>query len=187
MQTYSPPSREGGIALLEVLMAMLITAFGILGFVGLQARTAVANLEAYQRSQALTLVNDMAQRINLNRSNADAYVANDIGTTSCASASASAPTTAQNDLCEWAGSIQGAGELQGGTKVGAMLNARGCITKVANITNPANSHYQISIAWQGLHASGPPSVACGKNAFTAEDLRRAVSMVVQIANLQASP
>lgn len=180
MQPYTAPPREHGIALLEVLVALLITAFGILGYVGLQARTTVANLEAYQRSQALILVNDMAQRINLNRSNADAYIANDIGVSPCSTSGATTPTTAQSDICAWASSIQGAGELQGSTKVGAMLNARGCIAKVS-------THYQISIAWQGLRASGAPAAACGQGQFSAEDLRRTVSVVVQIANLSPTP
>lgn len=180
MQPYTPPSHEHGVVLIEVLVAMLITAFGILGYVGLQARTTVANLEAYQRSQALILVNDMAQRINLNRANADAYVASDIGSTPCTTTTTATPTTAQSDICAWADSIQGASELQGSTKVGAMLNARGCIAKMSN-------YYQISIAWQGLQASGAPVATCGQGMFSAENLRRTVSVVVRIANLNPTP
>ncbi|MBO9680605.1 MAG: type IV pilus modification protein PilV [Acidovorax sp.] len=180
MLPHPTPSREQGVALMEVLVAMLITAFGILGYVGLQARTTVANLEAYQRSQALILVNDMAQRINLNRANADAYVANDIGASPCTPPATGTPTAAQNDICAWASSIQGAGELQGSTKVGAMLNARGCIAKMA-------TYFQISIAWQGLRASGAPAATCGQGQFSAENLRRTVSVVVQIANLSPTP
>ncbi|MNF11821.1 hypothetical protein D3C80_2131270 [compost metagenome] len=68
-----------------------------------------------------------------------------------------------------------------------MLNARGCITKAANLANPANSHYQISIAWQGLSASGAPVATCGQNAFSSEDLRRAVTVVVQVGQLSPTP
>lgn len=187
MISRSIPLHERGVALMEVLIAMLIVAFGILGYVGLQAQTTVANLEGYQRSQALILVNDMAQRINLNRSNAAAYVANNIGVTAPGDCTVPTLTTAQRDLCEWATSIRGAGELQGTTQVGAMLNARGCVTNLANINNPANTHYQISIAWQGMRASGAPATSCGQSAFTSEDTRRAVTVVVQIANLSSTP
>ena len=60
---YRHPQR--GAAMIEVLISMLIVAFGTLGFVGLQARTTVTTIEGYQRSQALILINDISQRINL--------------------------------------------------------------------------------------------------------------------------
>ena len=176
MKTHSS---QQGVALIEALIAMLIVAFGVLGFVGLQARTTVANLEGYQRSQALILVNDMAERMNLNRANAASYVGNNIGVTivNPGDCTSSALTTAQKDLCEWALLIQGAAEVQGSSKVGAMINARGCIT------NPSANQYLIALAWQGIQASGAPVNTCGKDAFSSEDMRRVVTVVVQIANL----
>lgn len=176
-----PETTQKGVALIEALVAMLLVAFGVLGFVGLQARTAVANLEGYQRSQALILVNDMAERINLNRSSAASYVANNVGTTNpgnCGSTPSPTPAQqAQQDLCEWAKAIQGAGETQGTTKVGAMLDARGCIT------SPAANQYVIVLAWQGLQTSGAPANTCGQNAYSSEDMRRTASVVVQIGTL----
>lgn len=168
---------QQGVALIEALIAMLIVAFGALGFIGLQARTKVANLEAYQRSQALILVNDMAERINLNRASAASYVSDDIGATSPGTCNATALTLAQQDLCEWANAIRGAGEKQGSTMVGAMLNARGCIT------NPSANFYQVSIAWQGVQATSAPVDTCGLNDFSSENMRRTVSVVVQVGSL----
>ncbi|WP_236748781.1 type IV pilus modification protein PilV [Acidovorax carolinensis] len=168
---------QRGVALIEALIAMLIIAFGTLGFIGLQARTKVANLEAYQRSQALILVNDMAERISLNRASAASYVSDDIGATPPSNCNDTSLSPAQKDLCEWANAIRGAGEKQGSTLVGAMLNARGCIT------NPSANFYQISIAWQGIQATRAPIDLCGKNNFSSEDMRRTVSVVVQIGSL----
>lgn len=173
----TPHSPQKGVALIEALVAMLIVAFGVLGLVGLQARTTVANLEGYQRSQALILVNDMAERMKLNRINAAAYVSSNIGTTAPGDCTNVALTAAQRDICEWATTLQGAGELQGGTKVGAMLNARGCIT------NPTTNQYLIVVAWQGLQPSGAPANTCGQNAYSSEDTRRVVSVVMQVAQL----
>ena len=51
-----------GSALIEVMVSMVIVAFGMLGYLGLQARTAVTNLEGYQRAQALGLAWLMAAR-----------------------------------------------------------------------------------------------------------------------------
>ena len=63
-----------GALLIEVLVALLICAFGLLGFAGMQARAASAESKAFQRSQALILVEDMASRINANRAHAGEYV-----------------------------------------------------------------------------------------------------------------
>lgn len=168
---------QQGIALIEALIAMLIVAFGVLGFVGLQARTTVANMEGYQRSQALILVNDMAERINLNRADAVSYLGVNIGATDPGDCTNPALTLAQKDLCEWAKAIQGAGETQGTTKVGAMIKARGCIT------SPATNQYLIVLAWQGLQASSAPANTCGQNIYDSEDKRRIASVVVQIGTL----
>lgn len=186
MPTHRPLDRKRGIALLEVLVAMLIVAFGILGYVGVQARSTLANLEGYQRSQALILASEMAERIKLNYANATAYVGNDIGTAAGSGQNCDSLTViAERDVCEWAANLQGATETLSGAKVGALLNARGCITSVPNITDPTRSHYQVTVAWQGYRNSEGATAICGKGSapFTDESLRRAVSVVVQIANL----
>ena len=162
--------------MMELLIAMLIIAFGALGFVGLQAQTALSQMEGYQRSQALVLVNDIAERISLNRANAASYVGNNIGTTDPGNCTLPA-TRAGKDLCEWSLLIQGAGETQGTTKLGAMSGARGCIT------SPAANQYLISIAWQGVQATGAPANSCGLNAYSSENTRRTVTTVVQVATL----
>ncbi len=53
---------------------MVIIAFGLLGMAGLQMRMQSSEMEAYQ-GQALLLLNDMANRISSNRTNAAAYLA----------------------------------------------------------------------------------------------------------------
>lgn len=174
---------ERGAALMEVLIAMLIVAFGMLGYVGLQAQTSVANLEGYQRSQALILVNDMAQRMALNRANAASYVATNIGVTDPGNCAAAGLTRAQVDLCQWALAIQGASEVVGTTRSGAVLLARGCIRSIVSPLNSADVYYQISLAWQGLQATGASPDPCGRDAFSDEALRRTVSVVVQVGRL----
>jgi type IV pilus assembly protein PilV len=170
--------KQQGVVLMEVLIALLITAFGVLGYVGFQARTTMSQFEGYQRTQALMLINDMAERMSLNRSEAASYVLDDIGAglpDNCA-----APATrVATDLCEWADLIEGAAEVQGAAKVGAMINARACIT------NPAPNEYVISLVWQGIQASGRPVTDCGEDAFASEETRRAVSTRVHVADLGA--
>ena len=63
-----------GFSMVEVLVTIVILTIGLLGLAGLQGRASTAQMESYQRSQALILLADMADRINANRSNAAAYV-----------------------------------------------------------------------------------------------------------------
>lgn len=168
---------ERGAAMMEVLVAMLVIAFGVLGFVGLQAQTALAQLEGYQRSQALILANDIAQRMSLNRDQAAAYKGVNIGAADPGDCLVK-PTRAEVDLCEWSLLIQGAGEKQGAVKLGAMTGAKACI-----ISGVVANEYLVSVVWQGVQSSGAPATACGLNDFSNENLRRAVTTVVQIGDL----
>lgn len=168
--------RETGAVLLEVLVSMLLIAFGVLGYVGLQSQTALLQLEAYQRSQALLLLNDIGQRMYANRTAAKDYVGNDIGTSPAINCSQKT-TLAARDVCEWALLIQGAAETSGTAKLGAMVGARACISQ------PTTNQYVLELVWQGVRASGAPLNACGKNAYPDEKVRRSVTTVVRIGTL----
>lgn len=172
---------QQGVLLIEVLVAIVICAFGLLGFAGMQARSTSAEFESYQRSQALVLIEDMVNRINANRANAGAYVsANLLGAgsvTSCASLSG-----ADLDLCEWSNLIRGSAETRSGTlNVGAMISARACIKRVTNTTDG----YLISVAWEGIISTGAPTDTCGQGdaAFPTDTLRRVVSSTVCVGQL----
>lgn len=181
--SFAVRHRERGASLLEVLVAMLVVAFGLLGYIALQGKSVAATMEGAQRAQALILVDDLAKRIELNRWNADAYVASDIGVVEPGDCT-TAGTQALRDLCEWSLSIRGAAETVGTSQVGAMLAARGCVSKLSSLSTPGMDYYQITLAWQGLSASAPPVAVCGKDAYASEDTRRVVTAVVQVAKLQ---
>ena len=186
--------RQDGTSLIEVLVTLVIFAFGLLGLAGLQTRLQSSEMESYQRSQALLLLNDMANRISTNRSSSSmtAYVAG-APVSSPLGAGMTCPTAVttlvQRDLSEWCNALQGAGETvgSGASKVnlGAMIGGRGCVELVG-------SDYLVTVAWQGLTPiSAPPaSVACGLNSYNTTgsscdgDLcRRAVTTLVRIATL----
>lgn len=171
--------------MLESLIAMLIVAFGVLGFVGLQARTAVTNFEGYQRAQAMILLNDMVQRLSSNRAAAASYVltAQYLG---AAAPPTNCPTSsvAAQDLCEWSKLLLGAAETDGGNSVGAIRNARGCVQQVAGTTN----EFVVAVFWEGVRSSGASPISCGFGGttaptFTDTTLRRGVSTVVRIGVL----
>ncbi|MBS0344010.1 MAG: pilus assembly protein [Proteobacteria bacterium] len=174
-----------GATLLEVLITLLIVSFGLFGLAGLHSRLQTSELEAYQRSQALTLLNDMASRIATNRRAAAAYVTSSpLGT--AATCGAATGTRQQIDSSEWCNALQGAAETASGSKTGAMIGGRGCVESLGN------NEYLITVAWQGLvPISAPPAgVACGKNQYDStgtncqNDLcRRTVTTLVRIGTL----
>lgn len=170
--------RQRGATLVEVLVTVVILVFGLVGLVGLQARMQISEMESYQRSQALLLVQDMSNRLSANRAAAASYVG-DVIAGSCPS---STGTTAETDLRQWCLALEGAAETQGGVSVGALIGGRGCI-------EAAGSGYRVSLAWQGLAAIAEPAATCGQGAYknasnaVCEACRRVVSTLVRIPSL----
>jgi type IV pilus assembly protein PilV len=181
LRSLRQPSSQGGALLIEVLIAVLICAFGLLGFAGMQARAVSTDFESLQRSEALVLIDDMVSRINANRGHAVEYVsAGLLGTgdvVDCAGLTGSGL-----DLCEWSNMIRGNAEQRAGSNVGAMLSARGCITRPATSTD----RYVISVAWQGIVPTAGAASPCGFGdaAFPTEALRRTASSTVCVALLR---
>jgi len=181
---------QGGATLIEVLVSLVILMLGLLGLVGLMIQSQRAQLDSYQRVQALLLLQDMASRINANKAAAACYVtATYIGTgnetvpaaSACLVGTAEQKARVARDMTEWRDLLLGSAELAtpGGDKVGAVLGARGCVVK-----DPASDLYQVSIAWQGggATAAPPAGITCGQGLYGDEAARRAVSLTVQITN-----
>ena len=59
-------SSHRGVGLMEVLVSMLILAIAILGYAALQVRATAATDESMKRSDALLLLNGLAEKIRLN-------------------------------------------------------------------------------------------------------------------------
>lgn len=176
-----------GVGLIEVLVTLLILAVGLLGVVGLQARLQQSEMETYQRSQALILLNDMANRLAANRNQAASYVT---GTSSPLGGGMTCPTTTssqlERDRAEWCAALQGAGETSGTARVGAMLGGRGCVESLGS------GQYLITVAWQGVGALSAPGagLGCGQGQYndnaancTNDQCRRVVSTIVRVATL----
>jgi type IV pilus assembly protein PilV len=178
---------QSGVSLVEVLIAMVILAIGLLGLVGLQGRLHTTQVESYQRAQALMLLQDMANRMMLNRISAASYVTpNPLG----AGAACPVPnaTRIERDLKEWCEALQGAAESLGGAQVGALVGGRGCVEQVNA------DEYLVTVAWQGMGpiAAPPDSVTCGEGEYDSADddapcvndlCRRVVTTVVRISDL----
>jgi type IV pilus assembly protein PilV len=59
---------QKGVGLIEILVALLVLAIGVLGFVALQYRAVEATSEASSRVQAINIARDLAEKIRVNRS-----------------------------------------------------------------------------------------------------------------------
>ena len=176
--------RQRGASLLEVLITIVIVAFGLLGLAGLQSKVQLGEIESYQRAQAILLLSDMTERINTNRSQAASYiVASPVGTGDSQPASCTILAVgASRDLCEWSNALKGVGEKKssGGVtaNMGAMLGARGCITQeqapdpTPGICTPGI--YLVDVAWQGMHRTAASAIICGQGSYGADDAYRRV-------------
>jgi type IV pilus assembly protein PilV len=185
-QVVSHMGAARGTSLIEVLMAIFVLTIGLLGLAGLQGKANTAELESYQRGQALILLQDMATRMENNTADAAAYAtgattplgtgATDAGT--CTSEG----TRAAVDKCEWSKALKGASETRATVKQGAMINGRGCIEEVI-----AGREYTVSVVWQGLaKTSAPATTDCGDGSYDSAETRRAITTTVRIPDLTAS-
>ena len=180
-------ARQHGTSLIEVLVTLVILAFGLLGVAGLQAKMSLAEMESYQRSQAILALTEMTERMSANAAQATSYLnQGTIGNGDSQPSNCTALSGPTRDLCEWSNSLKGASELDpAAKKVGAMVGAVGCITQV-QASNPAlgvctAGIYQVSVAWQGMNPTATPALACGQGTFgTNEAYRRVIAAAVTV-------
>lgn len=184
-------NRQCGVTLLEVLVTIIILAFGLLGLAGLQGKIQMTEMESYQRSQAIILLQDMADRMyataSITNPNTTAdYASGDTayGTGRDAEDCTTMAAGISKDICEWNLALLGATEVSGESKIGAMVGARGCITQtqVGNATKGVCTPavYRVDVAWQGMSSTAVPNVDCGEDQYGDETKRRVVSLMVTI-------
>jgi len=177
---------QRGVTMIEVLIAIFILTVGMLGAASLQFRMQTAEREAYQRTQAIVLLQEMVARINSNRKNAADYAtASPLGEGSTIDCTAPA-TLVERDQCAWDAALRGASERSGATQLGAMTGARGCID---NPVATMPRRVVVAVTWQGLSPTvAPGATACGQGLYGGDDrYRRAMVASVTIGCLQNDP
>lgn len=180
-----------GFSLIEVLVTIVILLIGLLGLAALQSRAFTAQLESYQRTQALILLKDMSDRMEANRKNASAYTNNNpLGVGGACPGTA---TVAEQDLCDWHNALMGSAE---GGATTAMIGARGCVFEEVAPASGVAAVYQVVVAWQGLNLTAPPDTStgaspgkCGEGLYKDRDgnvneaLHRAIAIPVSAADM----
>lgn len=163
---------QQGVGLIEVLISLVVITLGLLSVAALQGKAQKAEMESYERAQALILLQDMAERLRANRPERSTYIAtvgygsNFNDTTSCAMASG-----ATQDLSCW--HIELAETLLGG---------QGCI---GNDSENDGNGFILTIAWQGMAPITPGAKdsrrtnTCGQGLWKDDRYRRIVSTTVR--------
>ena len=193
-----PPFRyhsQHGVSLLEVLITIVILAFGLLGLAGLQGKIQLAEVESYQRGQAILLLNDMSERISANRTAAASYVSATVrGSGDGQYATCGGQSIGLNrDLCQWSNALKGSSEQKSGSNVGTLTGGRGCIRSVQVANNTPGictpGIYEVTVAWQGLHKTIAPASTCGQGGSYGSDegYRRAISARVSVGLTDCLP
>lgn len=154
----SPHSRrrQQGFTLLEVLVAIVILAVGLMGLGALQLTSLRYNKVAYLRTQATNLAYDLVDRMRANRSDATAGDAYETGFAksplTCDTKPSFKGTSAAVDLAEWKNQV--ACTLpQGNARVIQCLDSNSNNGSNGNYlcADNSNSVFLITIQWLETH------------------------------------
>ena len=201
---------QAGSSMIEVLITLVILMVGLLGLAGMMAQGQRSEMESYQRVQALVLLRDMVGRINANRNVGSCYayttaatgtpylgaaglgVLSPIPPTTCGVGTALQQALFQSDMTDWDAALKGAAEISGGSRVGAMVGARGCVsydaaTELVDSLGAAitgSGIYTVEVAWQGVgNTFAPVGLKCGQNLYGNEAQRRVVSLSFRVGSI----
>ena len=184
-----------GFTLIEVLIAVIVFAVGLLTVASLQGVARKANFEAVQRTTATHLSESLLERMRANPSGLSAYMGASAErelsqasppTTAVTCNSVAAPCSpaqmADADLLEWWGLVVGSTELNAADEsVGGLVAPIVCIR---GRSDGASGGYEVAIAWRGSSAVlSPPPDDCGTDAPAyaspdgADDVFRRVGVV----------
>ncbi len=158
--------RQYGLGLIEVLVAGLIFALGVLGLSTMQVKAKRTSYDALQRSLATSLARDMVARMRSNPSTIDTYAAITFlgGVTSgnepspdCKAALCTPSQLASHDLWEWEQALEGASEVSNEINTGGLTQPTGCIDNRSGLIT-------ITIAWEGFDGKiNPSGSTCGES------------------------
>ncbi|WP_150914581.1 type IV pilus modification protein PilV [Marinobacter halotolerans] len=136
---HKAPGNQSGVTMIEVLVAVLILAIGLLGVAGLQSISLKNTSDVFFEQQAMSASADLINRIMANQaaaSNGDYADAppTTAPTTDCSSTTCSSEAMADWDLWQWSQTLT--------TGLGAPPSA------AANVSwDAAKGEYEVAITW----------------------------------------
>ena len=155
--SFNITTRQRGFSMIEVMISLFIIAVGLLGLASLQSKAQVAELEAYQRAQALLILTDIVDtmhanrltatcfRITTDRASGTPFIGNGYDSAAtpptCTVSTSAYNTLAVAALTRLDGLLDGSAEtISGsGSQVGAMIGARACISYNSDAYNAVSN------------------------------------------------
>lgn len=150
---FTPPTKQLGFSMIEIMVTIAIIATSLLGTAGLQAYAMRVNQGAQLRSQAVFLASDIAERMEANKAGATTGVGYDLdevtsapaSVDTCYSSTCSASNLAAYDLNQWSNSIDTLLPQAIAWEICKDANLDGTCDSTSTATNPIN--YLIRISW----------------------------------------
>lgn len=194
-KSYAVGARsESGFTLIEALIAGVILAIGVLGVVSLLSMSKVSQHESIQRMRAVSLADDILERIRRNPDGMAVYhtgLASPLGGESLGvdapdpDCNASACTTeelATLDLWAWERLLDGAsttvtddeGEV---SSTSSMRSVRACVNFTADSLKTNTGMVDIILQWQGLNETKDAAaggIVCGDDTDESETRRQLI-------------
>lgn len=111
LQSSQPNRYQGGISLIESLVAIVVTALGILGILGVQMRTLSDTSTTVRRAQAIRLIEDLGERMKTSPNalgNLSTYVSafSDVPAVGSCASGCNPADLATHDLAVWKRAIR---------------------------------------------------------------------------------
>ena len=153
-----------GFTMIEVLVAILIVVFGILGTAALDTTAKSGTFDASQRTLATALAADILERMSANPQGVEdgayngSYGGGSVAAAGCAglAASCNAAELAAADLYEWEQQLLGSQVTLGNADIGGLVNVSGCIQNTDGLIT-------VVVVWRGKSSLTDPST--GADAF----------------------
>lgn len=141
--------KQRGSTLIEVLIALLVLSFGMMGMAGVQSVSLRGNQAAYFRTQATSLSMDIVERMRANLTGVGAGAYNNVAGSATASCFTTAGCTstqmADQDINDWLAQVTVL--LPGGTAVVCLDSGGDDGTAAAFACDNTGAIYAIKIWW----------------------------------------
>jgi type IV pilus assembly protein PilV len=156
---------QSGFTFIEVMIAFFILATGLIGTVAMQAVAKKNSFDATQRAQALSMANDIIERIRANSAVAINYNGTTFGQGAIAvpnprcqtpGVNCSSAQVALNDRYEWDQRLNGTDVRRAQASAGGISDATGCV----NFN--ANGDLTVVVSWVGRDAIRDAAISTGE-------------------------